>query len=228
MGEEEEECDIGLSLRLGSGEYTSRRTDERKRQVQLNFLFPSHPKKEIVDYEVHDDDRSSSKTVNQNEEHAIKKDNTSVNSHINKYGTTRKKLRLTKEQSALLESSFKEHNTPNMAQKQELAERLDLRPRQVEVWFQNRRARTKLKKTEVDCEVLKKCCESLKEENRRLKKELQELRSIKFGLPSPFYVQLPKTAALTVCPTCERIAKTSTTDDKNNMVLDVMGKSNKF
>lgn len=53
----------------------------------------------------------------------------------------RKKLRLTKEQSAILEDSFKEHHTLNPKQKLALAKRLGLRPRQVEVWFQNRRAR---------------------------------------------------------------------------------------
>ncbi|XP_031282945.1 homeobox-leucine zipper protein HOX27-like [Pistacia vera] len=83
-------------------------------------------------------------------------------------GCTRKKLRLSKEQSAFLEESFKEHNTLNPKQKLALAKQLNLRPRQVEVWFQNRRARTKLKQTEVDCEYLKRCCETLTEENRRL------------------------------------------------------------
>lgn len=57
-------------------------------------------------------------------------------------GTTRKKLRLSKEQSALLEESFKEHSTLNPKQKNALAKQLNLRPRQVEVWFQNRRARS--------------------------------------------------------------------------------------
>uniref|UniRef100_A0A5B7A3D1 Putative homeobox-leucine zipper protein HAT22 isoform X2 n=1 Tax=Davidia involucrata TaxID=16924 RepID=A0A5B7A3D1_DAVIN len=113
-----------------------------------------------------------------------------------------KKLRLTKDQSALLEESFKHHSTLNPKQKQDLARELKLRPRQVEVWFQNRRARTKLKQTEVDCEFLKKCCETLTDENRRLQKELQELKALK--LAQPFYMQLPA-ATLTMCPSCERI-----------------------
>ncbi|MCO5577815.1 hypothetical protein L7F22_031648 [Adiantum nelumboides] len=123
--------------------------------------------------------------------------------------STRKKLRLSKEQSALLEESFKEHSTLNPKQKNALAKQLSLRPRQVEVWFQNRRARTKLKQTEVDCELLKRCCESLTEENRRLQKEVQELRALKVGAPCviahDFYMPLPA-ATLTMCPSCERLA----------------------
>eukprot|EP00249_Psilotum_nudum_P003624 c17087_g1_i1 orf=224-1147(-) len=124
-------------------------------------------------------------------------------------GQTRKKLRLSKEQSALLEESFKEHSTLNPKQKGALAKQLNLRPRQVEVWFQNRRARTKLKQTEVDCELLKRCCESLTEENRRLQKELHELRAIKVAPPCviahDYYMPLPA-ATLTMCPSCERLA----------------------
>ncbi|KAL3698818.1 hypothetical protein R1sor_012894 [Riccia sorocarpa] len=129
-------------------------------------------------------------------------------------GNTRKKLRLSKEQSALLEESFKEHSTLNPKQKNALAKQLNLRPRQVEVWFQNRRARTKLKQTEVDCELLKRCCETLTEENRRLQKELQELRALKVAPPCviahDYYMPLPA-ATLTMCPSCERV---TTMDNK--------------
>ncbi|OEL16455.1 Homeobox-leucine zipper protein HOX15 [Dichanthelium oligosanthes] len=115
---------------------------------------------------------------------------------------SRKKLRLTKEQSALLEDRFKEHSTLNPKQKAALAKQLNLRPRQVEVWFQNRRARTKLKQTEVDCELLKRCCETLTEENRRLHRELQQLRALH---PHPATFFMPA-AALSICPSCERVA----------------------
>ncbi|GLJ27376.1 hypothetical protein SUGI_0537320 [Cryptomeria japonica] len=117
--------------------------------------------------------------------------------------STRKKLKLTKEQSALLEESFKQNSTLNPKQKQVLSNQLNLRPRQVEVWFQNRRARTKLKQTEVDCEFLKRCYESLSEENRRLQKELAEMRALKLATASPLYMQAPA-PTLSICPSCER------------------------
>ncbi|CAL4999251.1 unnamed protein product [Urochloa decumbens] len=121
--------------------------------------------------------------------------------------SARKKLRLSKEQSAFLEESFKEQSTLNPKQKAALAKQLNLRPRQVEVWFQNRRARTKLKQTEVDCEYLKRCCEALTEENRRLHKEIAELRALKTA--PPFYMHLPATT-LSMCPSCERVASNPT------------------
>ncbi|XP_022965141.1 homeobox-leucine zipper protein HAT4-like [Cucurbita maxima] len=123
--------------------------------------------------------------------------------------TSRKKLRLTKDQSAVLEDSFKEHNTLNPKQKLALAKQLGLRPRQVEVWFQNRRARTKLKQTEVDCEFLKRCCENLTDENRRLQKEVQELRALK--LSPQFYMHMTPPTTLTMCPSCERVAVPTST-----------------
>ncbi|XP_002511608.2 homeobox-leucine zipper protein HAT3 [Ricinus communis] len=120
---------------------------------------------------------------------------------------SRKKLRLSKEQSLLLEETFKEHNTLNPKQKLALAKQLNLKPRQVEVWFQNRRARTKSKQTEVDCEYLKRCCENLTQENRRLQKEVQELRALK--LSPQLYMHMNPPTTLTMCPSCERVAVSS-------------------
>ncbi|KAG8056054.1 hypothetical protein GUJ93_ZPchr0001g31849 [Zizania palustris] len=95
-----------------------------------------------------------------------------------------KKLRLSKEQSRLLEESFRLNHTLTPKQKEALAIKLKLRPRQVEVWFQNRRARTKLKQTEIECEYLKRCFGSLTEENRRLQREVEELRAMRVAPPT--------------------------------------------
>ncbi|CAI9781618.1 unnamed protein product [Fraxinus pennsylvanica] len=119
----------------------------------------------------------------------------------------RKKLRLSKEQAAVLEETFKEYNTLSPKQKLALAKELNLRPRQVEVWFQNRRARIKLKQTEVDCDYLRRRCEHLTEENRRLQKEVNDLRALK--LSPHFYMNTNPPTTLTMCPQCERVAVSS-------------------
>ncbi|KAK7845365.1 homeobox-leucine zipper protein HOX3 [Quercus suber] len=127
-------------------------------------------------------------------------------------GPPRKKLRLTKEQSRLLEESFRQNHTLNPKQKEALAMQLKLRPRQVEVWFQNRRARSKLKQTEMECEYLKRWFGSLTEQNRRLQREVEELRAMKVGPPtviSPHSCEPLPASTLTMCPCCERVTTTN-------------------
>ncbi|CAH9070049.1 unnamed protein product, partial [Cuscuta europaea] len=121
----------------------------------------------------------------------------------------RKKLRLTKEQAAVLEDTFKGHCTLNPKQKVALAKQLNLKPRQVEVWFQNRRARTKLKQTEVDCEYLRRCCERLAEENRRLVKEVGDLRALRPPPPPQVYMNMTPPTTLIMCSQCQRTRPSS-------------------
>ncbi|CAN6237144.1 unnamed protein product [Urochloa humidicola] len=106
-------------------------------------------------------------------------------------GGGRKKLRLTGAQAAMLEDSFHAHNILSQAEKQDLARRVGLSARQVEVWFQNRRARTKLKQTEVDCELLRRWCDRLTDENARLRRDLADLRRA-----------APPASRLAVCAAC--------------------------
>ncbi|XP_022976582.1 homeobox-leucine zipper protein HOX3-like [Cucurbita maxima] len=132
----------------------------------------------------------------------------------------RKKLRLTKEQSHLLEQSFRQNHTLNPKQKESLAEVLKLKPRQVEVWFQNRRARSKLKQTEMECEYLKRWFGLLTEQNKKLQKEVEELRAMKVAPPtviSPHSCEPLPASNLTMCPRCERV--TTTTLDKTRIVV---------
>ncbi|XP_019160133.1 PREDICTED: homeobox-leucine zipper protein HOX3-like [Ipomoea nil] len=137
-------------------------------------------------------------------------DQSSINGGVH----PRKKLRLTKEQSLLLEESFRLNHTLNPKQKEVLAMQLRLKPRQVEVWFQNRRARSKLKQTEMECEYLKRWFGSLTEQNRRLQREVEELRAKKVGPPtvlSPHSRQPLPASTLTMCPRCERVSTNTTT-----------------
>lgn len=91
--------------------------------------------------------------------------------------------------------------------------------------------RTKLKQTEVDCERLKRCCDCLALENRRLQKELHELKAVKavacissapaagrgggtrmsqqqqqLDYSSYSRPLLPAASTLTMCPSCERVS----------------------
>ncbi|XP_062221293.1 putative homeobox-leucine zipper protein HOX26 [Phragmites australis] len=113
----------------------------------------------------------------------------------------RKKLRLTSLQATLLEDSFRAHNILSHAEKHDLARRVGLSARQVEVWFQNRRARTKLKQTEVDCDLLRRWCDRLTDENARLRRDLAELRASASASASA--TRLSTAAAISVvCPSC--------------------------
>lgn len=85
--------------------------------------------------------------------------------------------------------------------------------------------RTKLKQTEVDCEYLKRCCENLTEENRRLQKEVQELRALK--LSPQLYMQMNPPTTLTMCPSCERVAVSSASSSSSPTVPSAPAPANR-
>ncbi|KAK1423059.1 hypothetical protein QVD17_18353 [Tagetes erecta] len=94
-----------------------------------------------------------------------------------------KKRRLTVEQVKFLEKSFEEDNKLEPERKIQLAKELNLQPRQVAIWFQNRRARCKTKQIEKDYEILNSSYDKLKSEfdclqkdNDKLKLEVQRLK----------------------------------------------------
>ncbi|KDP41421.1 hypothetical protein JCGZ_15828 [Jatropha curcas] len=98
--------------------------------------------------------------------------------------TTEKKRRLNLDQVKALEKNFEVENKLEPERKLRLAEELGLQPRQVAIWFQNRRARWKTKQLERDYEVLKADYEALKlnysnieKENESLNQQVKELKA---------------------------------------------------
>jgi hypothetical protein len=90
-----------------------------------------------------------------------------------------KKRRLSVEQVKALEKNFEVENKLEPERKVKLAQELGLQPRQVAVWFQNRRARWKTKQLERDYGVLKASydslkvnCDTLQHDNEALLKEV--------------------------------------------------------
>ncbi|XP_011031071.1 PREDICTED: homeobox-leucine zipper protein ATHB-6-like isoform X2 [Populus euphratica] len=97
---------------------------------------------------------------------------------------TEKKRRLSGDQVKALEKNFEVENKLEPERKVKLAQELGLQPRQVAVWFQNRRARWKTKQLERDYGVLKANYDSLKhnfdaiqQDNEALLKEIRELKA---------------------------------------------------
>nr|XP_043618661.1 homeobox-leucine zipper protein HOX15-like [Erigeron canadensis] len=241
---EEETCNTTLGIGIGVGIKREKQSSKNnyKKGYWLDLSLPLHPKIETSDdhdYKINDDDKEapdqdsfSSKSIDDQKEDDIrlKRSVSNANAMNNNNDGSRKKLKLTTEQTTLLEHSFTIHSTLNTGQKQELATKLNLLPRQIEVWFQNRRARTKLKQIEQECELLKKCCESLNEENRRLEKELQEIRCCSLNFDHhhqqsasqpllPLYIRYPTTTTTHHHP-FDKIGKSDDNDMKTVAVMN--------
>ncbi|KAE9601970.1 hypothetical protein Lal_00041005 [Lupinus albus] len=88
-----------------------------------------------------------------------------------------KKRRLSADQVQFLEKSFDEENKLEPERKTKLAKDLDLEPRQVAIWFQNRRARWKTKQLEKDYESLQASFHTLKTNYDILLKDKEKLKS---------------------------------------------------
>lgn len=88
-----------------------------------------------------------------------------------------KKRRLNMEQVKTLEKNFELGNKLEPERKMQLARALNLQPRQIAIWFQNRRARWKTKQLEKDYEILKRQFEAIKADNDALQAQNQKLQA---------------------------------------------------
>ncbi|KAH9299739.1 hypothetical protein KI387_031421, partial [Taxus chinensis] len=90
-------------------------------------------------------------------------------------GAQVKKRRLSLQQVRSLEKNFEVENKLEPDRKMQLAKELGLQPRQVAVWFQNRRARWKTKQLERDYGVLQLNYDTLKCSFDAMQRDTQKL-----------------------------------------------------
>ncbi|CAN0889469.1 Homeobox-leucine zipper protein ATHB-7 [Linum grandiflorum] len=111
---------------------------------------------------------SSTSTTTTTNINPIRKKNNKNSSNINK-------RRFSDEQIKSLESIFESETRLEPRKKIQLAKELGLQPRQVAIWFQNKRARWKSKQLERDYSILRANYNSLASRFESLKKEKQAL-----------------------------------------------------
>uniref|UniRef100_A0ACD6AKP8 Uncharacterized protein n=1 Tax=Avena sativa TaxID=4498 RepID=A0ACD6AKP8_AVESA len=101
-------------------------------------------------------------------------------------GGAEKKRRLSEEQVRALERIFEKDNKLEGERKERLARDLGLHPRQVAVWFQNRRARSKTKHLERDYAALRQSFDALRAHHDSLRRDkdglLAEIKMLKAKL----------------------------------------------
>eukprot|EP00741_Cyanophora_paradoxa_P004218 tig00000789_g4096.t1 len=92
-------------------------------------------------------------------------------------GKKRKLNRLSPDQVSYLKQQFDECSKLNQARRNQLASVLGLQPRQVEVWFQNKRAKIRVKDTEKDLQEAKQTLAENEKQLQELRKANKELQS---------------------------------------------------
>ncbi|KAE9458079.1 hypothetical protein C3L33_10012, partial [Rhododendron williamsianum] len=86
------------------------------------------------------------------------------------------KKRLTNDQVRLLEISFGSNKKLEPERKLQLARDLGIPPRQIAIWYQNKRARWKTQSLELDHSALQLRLEAASAEKKQLEKEVERLR----------------------------------------------------
>ncbi|KAI3453318.1 hypothetical protein Pfo_009981 [Paulownia fortunei] len=98
-----------------------------------------------------------------------------MSTSIKKTSKNNRRRRFNDDQVKSLEKTFETESRPELRLKQNLANELGLQPRQVAIWFQNKRARSKSKQIEQEYSMLKSNYDSLASQFEALQKENQTL-----------------------------------------------------
>ncbi|KAG7027214.1 putative homeobox-leucine zipper protein ATHB-51, partial [Cucurbita argyrosperma subsp. argyrosperma] len=93
-------------------------------------------------------------------------------------GVDEKKKRFSRDQLESLERSFQEEGKLEPDRKMKLSKEIGLQPRQIAVWFQNRRARSKVKQLQHLYDTLKQEFDAISMEKLDLQQQVRELRSM--------------------------------------------------
>ena len=112
--EDDKACITGLTLGLGIGGGHVAKKEKQKVNKPvpcLDLTFELYPKGEAIDDVNHDDEGEGFSLKKRSDEGHHQHPNGKNTDSTNEKNGSRKKLRLTKEQSALLEESFKLHTT---------------------------------------------------------------------------------------------------------------------
>ncbi|OEL13106.1 Homeobox-leucine zipper protein HOX20 [Dichanthelium oligosanthes] len=144
-------------------------------------------------------------------------------------GGGEKKRRLSTDQVRALERSFETENKLEPERKARLAQDLGLQPRQVAVWFQNRRARWKTKQLERDYAALRHSYDALRADHDALRRDkdtlLAEIKELKAKLgdedaAASFSSVKEEPAASDVEPPAAVAQGSSDSDDSSGVVND--------
>ncbi|XP_009758049.1 putative homeobox-leucine zipper protein ATHB-51 [Nicotiana sylvestris] len=139
-----------------------------------------------------------------------------------------KKKRLTSDQLESLENSFQEEIKLDPDRKMKLAKELGLQPRQIAVWFQNRRARWKSKQLERLYDSLKQDYDLVSREKQKLQNEVLALRAIlkeqatKKQVNSTVYTEISgeETVESTSMPSSNKTRGITTSNHQNNNMAE--------
>ncbi|CAN4086078.1 unnamed protein product [Withania somnifera] len=134
-----------------------------------------------------------------------------------------KKRRLTDNQVQFLEKSFGEENKLEPERKVQLAKELGLKPRQIAIWFQNRRARWKTKQLEKDYDELRNRYDTLKSNYNNLLKEKEHLRAEVFHLTDKLLVKEKGNGELALCD-IQKTKETVADPESSNVLAQVLKK----